>query len=120
MVAYTLDTELRRMKYSIVAEDGRRIGGAAFAPGAERGQGEQGVGDVSSVAGGTAIRDFLSGRRDSDMLRMANQSIFADMLQVRVFFFAGSSRFASSVRPLFLATFCKIGVSGVPVPGVMK
>eukprot|EP00903_Cladosiphon_okamuranus_P012183 g11426.t1 len=77
LAAYTLDTELRRMKYSIVAEDGRRVGGAVDASGSGSGQG----GDGGGAPGGTAVREFLSGRRGSDMLRMANQSIFADMLE---------------------------------------
>lgn len=77
------------MKYSVVAEDGRCLGGAAVAAGAERGDtkgregGGQGLGDGCAL-GGAAVREFLSGRKDSDMLRMANQSIFADMLEVRV------------------------------------
>lgn len=68
------------MNYSIVAEDGRCIGGAADASGSESGLGS----DSGGAQGGIAVRQFLSGRRDSDMLRMANQSIFADMLEVRV------------------------------------
>lgn len=93
LAAYTLDTELRRMKYSVVVEDGRCLGAAAVAAGAESGgkkgwegggQEGQGVGGGGGAPGGTAVREFLSGRRDNDMLRMANQSIFADMLEVRV------------------------------------
>jgi len=59
------------MKYSVVAEDGCCLGGADAA-----------AGEVGGTGVG-AIRQFLSGRRDDAMLRMANQSIFADMLEVR-------------------------------------
>lgn len=95
------------MKYSVVAEDGRCIGEAAFAAGAESGQGGEGGGDGSGIAGGaTAVREFLSGRMNSDMLRMANQSIFADMLEVRVF--GRHVMFFYLLGPLVLAAFCKV------------
>lgn len=70
------------MKYSVVTEDGRCLGGGAGAADAESEQGEQGAGDGKAAPGGTAVREFLSGHRDKSMLRMANQSIFADMLEV--------------------------------------
>lgn len=101
MASYTLDTELRRMKYSVVTEDGRCLVGAGAAAGVvedpgekegpaggrRQGAGGEGGGGSAKTDGATdesAIRQFLSGRRDDAMLRMANQSIFADMLEVRV------------------------------------
>lgn len=106
LAGYTLDTELRRMKYSVVAEDGRCLEGAGAAarkaegPGEEEGEeeaaggwrrqeaavdggGGRGSAETEGATGESAIRQFLSGRRDDPMLRMANQSIFADMLEVR-------------------------------------
>lgn len=51
------------MRYSVVTEEGDRFGDEE----ADR------------------VREFLSGRRkEHPMLRMANQSIFADMLEARI------------------------------------
>ncbi|CAN0460780.1 unnamed protein product, partial [Ectocarpus sp. 8 AP-2014] len=61
LATYTLDTELQRMRYSVVTEDGRRLGGD------EREGVEPELEEVGDA-----------------MLRMANQSIFADMLEVRL------------------------------------
>lgn len=75
------------MRYSVVAEDGRRLGVGEAGGGGEIEEGEEGG---SSGGGGRdgggilAVREFLSQRRGDPMLRMANQSIFADMLQVCV------------------------------------
>lgn len=49
------------MRYSVVTEEGGRFGDE----------------EVDKV------REFLSGRKQHPMLRMANQSIFADMLEAR-------------------------------------
>lgn len=91
-----------------MAEDGHRLGGAAAAAAAtdarveggegeadgetveERGEEEEGgrsggggsAGGRGGRGGESIVREFLSGRRGDAMLRMANQSIFADMLQV--------------------------------------
>lgn len=101
------------MKYSVVAEDGRCLVGAGAAAGAAEGpREEEGAGrrqeaggevggGSATTAGATdesAIRQFLSGRRDDAMLRMANQSIFADMLEVSVSTFAQSVSLAPPVR----------------------
>ncbi|CAN0388694.1 unnamed protein product [Pylaiella littoralis] len=64
------------MRYSVVTEDGRRLG-ASEADG-EPEKGEEGG---CCGGGGSAVREFLSERKGDAMLRMANQSIFADMLQ---------------------------------------
>lgn len=56
------------MRYSVVTEEGDRFGGNEEAD---------------------RIRDFLSERKEHPMIRMANQSIFADMLE------ASSSGFCS-------------------------
>lgn len=53
------------MKYSVVTEEGARFGDED----ADR------------------VRELLTGRKEHPMLRMANQSIFADMLEARVSYF---------------------------------
>lgn len=58
---YTLETELRRMRYEVVTSEGDRVG--------------------AEESGGAALRDYLSQRKDHTMVRMANQSVFADMLE---------------------------------------
>ncbi|CAM9295241.1 unnamed protein product [Laminaria digitata] len=60
LASYTLETELPRMSYSVVTEEGDRFGDEEEAD---------------------RVREFLSGRKEHPMLRMANQSIFADMLE---------------------------------------
>lgn len=102
LVAYTLDTELTRLAYFVVTEDGRRLGGAAGAVAAAAGreegrtegvgQGGEGGGEEGGGSEG-AVCNFLRGRRDGVMLRMANQSIFADMLEVGVRCAASRGRF---------------------------
>ncbi|CAB1100964.1 unnamed protein product [Ectocarpus sp. CCAP 1310/34] len=78
LATYTLDTELQRMRYSVVTEDGRRLGGD------EREGAEPGLeGGGRGGGGGSVLREFLAGRVGDAMLRMANQSIFADMLEAR-------------------------------------
>lgn len=93
------------MRYSVITEDGRRLGvgkagiGGGGASSSETEEGEEGgsrCGGGGSTGGGgggggrgggggnLAVREFLSQRRGDTMLRMANQSIFADMLQVCV------------------------------------
>lgn len=62
LASYTVDTELRRMRYSVVTKDGERFG------------------DEEE----DRVRDFLSGRKEHPMLCMANQSIFAEMLEARI------------------------------------
>lgn len=69
LAGYTIETELRRMRYSVVTERGDRVG---------NGEGGGGEEDGSSKS---SVRDFLSERKGHAMMRMANQSIFADMLE---------------------------------------
>lgn len=59
LAAYTIDTELQRMRYEIIGEDGNRVA----------------AGDKDLA------RAFLAARKRHPIVRMANQSIFADMLQ---------------------------------------
>lgn len=79
LATYTLDTELRRMTYVVVTEDGRRLGGDER-EGVEPEQEEDGGGG----GGRSVLREFLAERVGDSMLRMANQSIFADMLEARL------------------------------------
>lgn len=102
LAAYTLDTELSRLAYSIVMEDGRTLGSgtASTERRGRTGNTGQGRGEEGEDGGGTGesesvVRDYLRGRESGDvMLRMANQSIFADMLEV------GSCCCGSRVRVL--------------------
>ncbi|CAM9423590.1 unnamed protein product [Ectocarpus sp. 4 AP-2014] len=76
LATYTLDTELQRMRYSVVTEDGRRLGGDE-----REGAEPELEGGGRGGGGGSVLRQFLAGRVGDAMLRMANQSIFADMLE---------------------------------------
>ncbi|CAN0140421.1 unnamed protein product, partial [Ectocarpus fasciculatus] len=78
LATYTLDTELQRMRYAVVTEDGRRLG-EDEREGVEPEQ--EGDGGGGGGGGASVVREFLAGRVGDAMLRMANQSIFADMLE---------------------------------------
>ncbi|CAM9980892.1 unnamed protein product [Ectocarpus sp. 6 AP-2014] len=64
------------MRYSVVTEDGRCLGGDE-----RKGVEPELEGGGSAGGGRSVLREFLAGRVGDAMLRMANQSIFADMLE---------------------------------------
>lgn len=71
---YTLDTELRRMKYAVVTEEGSFVGENEKSTGS--------FGDANVGGGKQDLREVLAMRKGHIMISMANQSIFADMLEV--------------------------------------
>lgn len=85
LATYTIHTELQRMRYSVVTEDGDRLQPApAPAPAISIGTGSMAPGHEGTDYGQDreSMKSFLSRRKEHAMVRMANQSIFADMLHV--------------------------------------
>lgn len=68
------------MRYTIVTEEGKYL---PFKKGGEtqRSEDEENRALVGGVGDGDSVRDFLLRRKEYAMVRMANQSIFVDMLE---------------------------------------
>lgn len=81
---YTIETELQRMQYTIIDE----------------------AGDPVNEGDAELTRNFLACRKGQTLVRMANQSIFADMLQARgkLALYRWSVALASPLRHVARAT----------------